>query len=83
MKRPLQAKTASGTGLLAIISFYTKAFEYADKYAPEDMKLFYNDYGMASASKQQNVINLLREAKEAGWVDGIVCESFECYGQHG
>lgn len=56
-------------------SFITKAFEYADKYAPEDMKLFYNDYGMASASKQQNVINLLREAKEAGWVDGIGMQS--------
>ena len=40
------------------------------------MKLFYNDFTVWQVHpKQQNVINLLREAKEAGWVDGIGMQS--------
>lgn len=51
--------------------YVTKAFEYARKYAPADMKLYYNDYNTYNASKQQKIINLLRNAKAAGTIDGV------------
>ncbi len=55
--------------------FVTKAFEYADKYAPEYMKLYYNDYGTADNAKQQRIFDILAKAKAAGTVDGIGMQS--------
>ncbi len=55
--------------------FVTKAFEYADKYAPEYMKLYYNDYGTADNAKQQRIFDILADAKAADTVDGIGMQS--------
>lgn len=55
--------------------YVTKAFEFARKYAPSYMKLYYNDFGEAGAAKQQQIINLLRDAKKAGTIDGIGMQS--------
>ena len=55
--------------------FVTKAFEYADKYAPEYMKLYYNDYGTADNAKQQRIFDILAKAKAVGTVDGIGMQS--------
>ena len=55
--------------------YITKAFEYADKYAPDYMKLYYNDYNAADTNKQNDILNLLKDAKAAGTVDGIGMQS--------
>ena len=55
--------------------YITKAFEYADKYAPDYMKLYYNDYNAADTNKQKDILNLLKDAKAAGTVDGIGMQS--------
>lgn len=55
--------------------YITKAFEYADKYAPDYMKLYYNDYNTSDTNKQNDILNLLKDAKAAGTVDGIGMQS--------
>ena len=55
--------------------YITKAFKYADKYAPDYMKLYYNDYNAADTNKQNDILNLLKDAKAAGTVDGIGMQS--------
>lgn len=53
--------------------YYYQAFVFARKYATEDMKLFYNDYGCSSKSEQ--IISHLAKAKEEGLIDGIGMQS--------
>lgn len=53
--------------------FYYHAFVYARKYASEDMKLFYNDYGCMD--KSQLILNHLQQAKQEGLIDGIGMQS--------
>lgn len=45
--------------------FIINAFRYANKYMPEDIDLFYNDYGDASLVKSKGIAQLLRDVKEA------------------
>lgn len=49
--------------------YYYHAFEYAQKYASEDMKLYYNDYGCAD--KVELILKHLKPVQEKGWIDGI------------
>ena len=53
--------------------YYVKAFEYANKYASDDMKLFYNDY--ACMWKGDLILENLSQIKENGWIDGIGMQS--------
>jgi len=53
--------------------FYYQAFVFARKYASEDMKLFYNDYGCMY--KTDLILEHLRQAKEEGLIDGIGMQS--------
>ena len=53
--------------------FMNYAFEYARKYAPEGVDLYYNDYNCYS--KSQQIIECLRPIKEAGNIDGIGMQS--------
>ncbi len=53
--------------------YYYQAFVYARKYAPDYMKLFYNDY--SCAYKYDQMIKHLSKAKEEGLVDGIGMQS--------
>lgn len=41
------------------VSFIVNAFRYANKYAPEDVKLVYNDYGCASPQKNKAICKIL------------------------
>lgn len=43
--------------------FILKAFEYANKYAPENVKLFYNDYNDTNAKKCEGICKLLEKIK--------------------
>ncbi len=44
--------------------FVVKAFVYANKYAPADVKLFYNDYNDTNLTKCEGICNLIRTIKE-------------------
>ncbi len=45
-------------------SYITEAFRLANQYAPEHVKLFYNDYGETDPAKCVAICNLLRKIKE-------------------
>jgi len=49
--------------------FMKYAFEYARKYAPKDVALYYNDYNCYS--KRAQILNVLKPILEAGNIDGI------------
>ncbi|MCR5476794.1 MAG: endo-1,4-beta-xylanase [Lachnospiraceae bacterium] len=44
--------------------FIINAFKYANKYAPADLELYYNDYNECSIQKRNGIIALLTEIKE-------------------
>ena len=50
--------------------FVLRAFEYARRYAPEDVKLYYNDYNTAYEPKQTGIVNLLTALQAEGTIDG-------------
>ncbi len=49
------------------------AFYYARQYAPDYMKLFYNDYN--TFNKTERIIDGLKKIKEEGLIDGIGMQS--------
>lgn len=53
--------------------YYYQAFVFARKYASEDMKLFYNDYGCTD--KAELILRNLEQAKAEGLIDGIGMQS--------
>lgn len=55
--------------------FLQYAFEYARKYAPADIKLFYNDYNEYYPKKQEKIIEVLKPIAEAGNIDGMGLQS--------
>ena len=44
--------------------YIINAFKYANKYAPADLELYYNDYNECSFKKQMGIIELLKAVKE-------------------
>lgn len=54
-------------------SYITQAFVYANKYAPEDVKLFYNDYGETEPAKRDAICNLLSMIRntDGARIDGM------------
>ena len=55
--------------------FVEYAFEYARRYAPEGVKLFYNDYDEYHPRKRDAIIEMLRPIAEAGNIDGMGMQS--------
>ena len=55
--------------------FLQFAFEYARKYAPKEIKLFYNDYNEYYTKKQDKIIEVLKPIAEAGNLDGMGLQS--------
>ena len=50
--------------------FVNRAFEYARKYAPEGLLLYYNDYNTAIPGKQNGIVRLLESLMADGTIDG-------------
>ena len=50
--------------------FPNRAFEYARKYAPENVKLYYNDYNTAVSIKRAGIEKLLKSLIADGTIDG-------------
>ena len=55
--------------------FLEYAFAYAREYAPEGIKLFYNDYNEYFPKKQDKIIEVLKPIAEAGNLDGMGMQS--------
>ena len=47
-----------------------RAFGFARKYAPDGVRLFYNDYSTAYKDKRDGIIRLLKSIMEDGTIDG-------------
>lgn len=57
-------------------SFIEKAFTFARRYAPENTKLFYNDYNEFAGTKKNGIINtILKPLHEKGVLDGMGMQS--------
>ena len=55
------------------ISYITQSFVFANRYAPKDIKLFYNDYNDADPVKRDAICVLLRQIKDTkgARIDGM------------
>lgn len=53
--------------------FIINAFKYANKYAPKDVELYYNDFGETDNIKSEGIINLINDVKSA---DGTRLDAF-------
>lgn len=51
--------------------FIINAFKYANKYAPADLELYYNDYNECNVLKRQKILGLLTAIKEAEGEPGV------------
>lgn len=56
-------------------SFIEHAFAFAREYAPEDCKLYYNDYNEYIYTKKQTIMSTVNSLKEKGLIDGIGLQS--------
>lgn len=45
--------------------FIINAFRFANKYAPESLELYYNDYNDCTPGKVEGIVNLLKDVKAA------------------
>ncbi len=51
--------------------FIINAFKYANKYAPADLELYYNDYNECDSRKRAGIIKLLEAVKAAEGEPGV------------
>ena len=56
-------------------SFVINAFTYARKYAPQNCKLFLNDFNEYIPTKTTDIINMATKLKNLGIIDGIGMQS--------
>lgn len=45
--------------------FIINAFKYANKYAPNDVELYYNDFGETDNTKCEGIVKLIKDVKSA------------------
>lgn len=53
--------------------FIINAFKYANKYAPNDVELYYNDFGETDNTKSEGIVKLINDVKSA---DGTRLDAF-------
>ncbi len=51
--------------------FIINAFKYANKYAPADLELYYNDYNECVAKKREGIVALLKAVKDQEGEPGV------------
>jgi len=51
--------------------FIINAFKYANKYAPADVELYYNDYNETNPAKETAICALLKDIKDAEGAPGV------------
>lgn len=57
------ANSSKWTTVYGDETYIINAFRYANKYAPKDVKLVYNDYGCYSPQKRKSICKLIDEIK--------------------
>ena len=60
--------------------YIINAFKYANKYAPADLELYYNDYNEFNMTKKNAIIKLIKDVKEA---EGTRLDGFGMQGHYG
>ena len=64
-------------------SYIMKAFEFARKYTEQygetQIKLYYNDYNTATASKADGIVRICGPIFRAGYLDGIGMQEHDAY----
>ena len=65
--------------------YIINAFKYANKYAPESLELYYNDYNECSGSKQKTIVELLTaiKAEEGAPGEGTRISAMGMQGHYG
>lgn len=53
--------------------FIINAFKYANKYAPKNVELYYNDFGETDNTKSEGIVKLINDVKSA---DGTRLDAF-------
>ena len=59
--------------------YIINAFKYANKYAPEELELYYNDYNECNKSKMRGIIQLIDDVKES---EGTRIDGFGMQGHY-
>ena len=59
------SKNSSWWAVYQSNEYIIKAFQYANKYAPADVELYYNDYNDADSKKVTGIVALLKDVKAA------------------
>ena len=59
--------------------YIINAFRYANKYAPADLKLYYNDYNECDSMKKKGILSLIADVKAA---DGTRIDGFGMQGHY-
>ena len=59
------ANSSDWTAIYGDGSYIVNAFRYANKYAPADVELVYNDYGCSSPNKRKGIIKILKSIMDA------------------
>ena len=59
--------------------YIINSFRFANKYAPKDLELYYNEYNECNKSKMRGIIQLIEDVKEA---DGTRIDGFGMQSHH-
>jgi endo-1,4-beta-xylanase len=59
--------------------FIMNAFVYANKYAPSDLELYYNDYNECTPNKREQIVKLIESVKET---EGARIDAFGMQGHY-
>ncbi len=58
-------ETSDWTAIYGDGTYIVNAFRYANKYAPADVELVYNDYGCSSPRKRKGILKIIESIKAA------------------
>ena len=76
---PVHASKSSWWKVYGSNEFIINAFKYANKYAPADLRLYYNDYNDTESVKVKSIIKLIEDVKNA---EGTRIDGFGMQGHY-
>ncbi len=73
LSEPTHGSNSSWWHVYQSEEFIVNAFRYANKYAPADLELYYNDYNETGFSKRRKIVTLIETVKaaEGTRIDGM------------
>ncbi|MBO4375539.1 MAG: endo-1,4-beta-xylanase [Lachnospiraceae bacterium] len=76
---PIHSSKSSWWKVYGSNEFIINAFRYANKYAPADLRLYYNDYNDTDPVKVRSIVTLLEDVKNA---EGTRIDGFGMQGHY-